>query len=192
MLIIAELSGNHNGSRARALELVRAAHAAGADAVKLQTYTADTITMDAPGACFRIQGGPWDGRRLYDLYQEAATPWEWHAELFAEAQRLGLICFSTPFDPTAVDFLEDLGVPWHKVASFEVVDIPLLQRLAATRKPVIMSTGMASAAEIDEAVATLRQGAQAAASATTRACASMCSAGCRPRCARAAARSWRC
>ena len=158
VLIIAELSGNHNGSRARALELVRAAHAAGADAVKLQTYTADTITMDAPGACFRIQGGPWDGRRLYDLYQEAATPWEWHAELFAEAQRLGLICFSTPFDPTAVDFLEDLGVPWHKVASFEVVDIPLLQRLAATRKPVIMSTGMASAAEIDEAVATLRQG----------------------------------
>jgi pseudaminic acid synthase len=158
VLIIAELSGNHNGSRARALELVRAAHAAGADAVKLQTYTADTITMDAPGDCFHIRGGPWDGRRLYELYQEASTPWEWHAELFAEAQRLGLICFSTPFDPTAVDFLEALGVPWHKVASFEVVDIPLLQRIAATRKPVIMSTGMASAEEIDEAVATLRQG----------------------------------
>lgn len=158
VLVIAELSGNHNGSRERALELVRAAHAAGADAVKLQTYTADTITMDAPDPCFQITSGPWAGRRLHDLYREAATPWEWHAELFAEARRLGLICFSTPFDPTAVDFLEGLDVPWHKVASFEVVDIPLLQCIAATRKPVIMSTGMATADELDEAVATLRSG----------------------------------
>ena len=158
VLVIAELSGNHNGSLARARELVLAAKAAGADAVKLQTYTADTITMDAPGEWFRISGGPWDGRRLYDLYQEASTPWEWHAELFAEARRLGLMCFSTPFDATAVDFLEGLDAPWYKVASFEVVDLPLLCRIAATRKPVIMSTGMASAAEIDEAVATLREG----------------------------------
>jgi pseudaminic acid synthase len=157
-LIIAELSGNHNGSLERARELVRAAHAAGVDAVKLQTYTADTITMDAPGEWFAIRGGPWDGRRLHDLYREAATPWEWHAELFAEARSLGLAVFSTPFDPTAVDFLESLGVPWHKVASFEVVDLPLLQRIAATRKPVIMSTGMANAQEIGEAVDTLRAG----------------------------------
>ena len=158
MVVIAELSGNHNGSKARALELVHAAKEAGADVVKLQTYTADTITMDAPGDWFTIHGGPWDGRRLYDLYGEASTPWEWHADLFAEATRLGLLCFSTPFDPTAVDFLESLAVPWYKIASFEVVDIPLLQRVAATRKPVIMSTGLASGAEIDEAVATLRAG----------------------------------
>ena len=156
VLIIAELSGNHNGDRGRALELIHAAHAAGADAVKLQTYTADTITMDAPGDWFTIHGGPWDGRRLYDLYREASTPWEWHADLFAEARRLGLICFSTPFDPTAVHFLEQLEVPWYKVASFEVVDVPLLHCIAATRKPVIMSTGMASRAEIEEAVAVLR------------------------------------
>jgi pseudaminic acid synthase len=156
--VIAELSGNHNGSKARALELIHAAQESGADAVKLQTYTADTITMNAPGEWFTIRGGPWDGRRLYDLYGEAATPWAWHEDLFAEARRLGLRCFSTPFDPTAVDFLEALEVPWYKVASFEVVDIPLLQRVAATRKPVIMSTGLASAAEIDEAVATLRDG----------------------------------
>ena len=157
-LIIAELSGNHNGSLDRARELVRAAHGAGVDAVKLQTYTADTITMDAPGEWFAIRGGPWDGRRLHELYREAATPWEWHAELFAEARQLGLEVFSTPFDPTAVDFLETLKVPWHKVASFEVVDLPLLQRIAATRKPVIMSTGMANEQEIGEAVDTLRAG----------------------------------
>lgn len=156
--VIAELSGNHNGDKARAIALLRAAKAAGADAVKLQTYTADTITMDAPGPWFAINDGPWAGRRLHDLYAEASTPWAWHAELFAEAARLGLPCFSTPFDPTAVDFLESLGCPCYKVASFEVVDIPLLQRVAATRKPVIMSTGMASLAEIDLAVRTLRDG----------------------------------
>ena len=156
--IVAELSGNHNGSLARALELVAAAKAAGADAVKLQTYTADTITMDAPGEWFAIRGGPWDGRRLHELYQEAATPWEWHAELFAVARRLGLGCFSTPFDPTSVDFLEQLGCPLYKVASFEVVDLPLIARIAATGKPVVMSTGMASLPEIAAAVQTLRRG----------------------------------
>ncbi|HYE06120.1 MAG TPA: pseudaminic acid synthase [Planctomycetota bacterium] len=158
VVVIAELSGNHNGDRARAIALLRAAKRAGADAVKLQTYTADTLTMDAPGPWFRIEGGPWHGRRLYDLYQEASTPWEWHEELFAEAAHLGLPCFSTPFDPTSVDFLERLGCPFYKVASFEIVDIPLLTRVAATRKPVVMSTGMASLAEIDLAVRTLRAG----------------------------------
>lgn len=156
--VVAELSGNHNGDKGRAIALLRAAKEAGADAVKLQTYTADTITMDAPGPWFAIQDGPWAGRRLHDLYAEASTPWSWHAELFAEAARLGLPCFSTPFDPTAVDFLEALGCPFYKVASFEVVDIPLLQRVAATGKPVVMSTGMASLAEIDLAVRTLRSG----------------------------------
>jgi N-acetylneuraminate synthase len=155
-LVVAELSGNHNGRLERALALVRAAAEARADAVKLQTYTADTITMDAPGPWFRIEEGPWKGRTLHDLYREASTPWEWHPALFAEARRLGLVCFSTPFDPTAVDFLESLGCPLYKVASFEVVDIPLLERIGATRKPVVMSTGMASEAEIDLAARTLR------------------------------------
>lgn len=158
VFIIAELSGNHNGSKDRALELVRAAKDAGADAVKLQTYTADTITMDGDHPCFKITKGPWAGRTLHDLYQEASTPWEWHADLFAEARRLGLCCFSTPFDATAVDFLESLNVPLHKIASLEIVDIPLIKRVAATRKPVIMSTGMATLDEIDLAVKTLREG----------------------------------
>jgi pseudaminic acid synthase len=152
------MSGNHNGSKDRAMELIRAAKSAGADAVKLQTYTADTITMDAEGDWFMIKGGPWNGRRLHELYGEASTPWEWHADLFEEARTLGMMCFSTPFDPTAVEFLETLHVPLYKVASFEVVDIPLLQRVAATRKPVIMSTGMASEVEIIEALETLRNG----------------------------------
>jgi pseudaminic acid synthase len=156
--VVAELSGNHNGDLERAIALIRAAKDAGADAVKLQTYTADTITMDAPGEWFAIKGGPWDGRRLYELYQEASTPWAWHERLFTEARALGLACFSTPFDPTSVAFLEQLGCPLYKVASFEVVDIPLLACIAATRKPVIMSTGMATLAEIDLAVRTLRQG----------------------------------
>ena len=158
VVVVAELSGNHNGDKDRAIALLRAAKDVGADAVKLQTYTADTITMDAPGPWFGISEGPWAGRRLYDLYQEAATPWDWHADLFAEAARLGLPCFSTPFDPTAVEFLESLACPCYKVASFEIVDIPLLQQVAATRKPVIMSTGMANLAEIDLAVRTLRTG----------------------------------
>ncbi len=157
--IIAELSANHLQSIERARELVAAAHASGADAVKLQTYTPDTMTLDCRSELFAVGHGTiWEGRNLYDLYREAHTPWEWHAELKVEAERRGLVFFSTPFDHTAVDFLEDLGVELYKVASFEVVDIPLLRRIAATSKPVIMSTGMASLAEIDEAVRTLRQG----------------------------------
>lgn len=155
-ILVAELSGNHNGSKARALELVHAAKEAGADAVKLQTYTADTITLDCDRPEFRISGGPWDGRRLYELYQEASTPWAWHADLFAEAARLGLPCFSTPFDDSAVDFLEGLGCGLYKVASFEVPDIPLIERIARTGKPVVMSTGMASRDEVAAAVAALR------------------------------------
>jgi pseudaminic acid synthase len=154
---IAELSGNHNGSLARAIELIKAAAAAGADAVKLQTYTADTITIDAPGPWYAIADGPWAGRRLHELYREASTPWEWHPALFAAARDAGLPCFSTPFDPSAVDFLETLECPAYKVASFEVVDIPLLERIGQTRKPVVMSTGMANLAEIAQAVAALRR-----------------------------------
>ena len=157
-LIIAELSGNHNGDIGRARELIAAAADAGVDAVKLQTYTADTLTMKSNNPCFLIQGGPWDGHHLYDLYQEAATPWEWHEDLFIEAEKHNLLCFSTPFDPTAVDFLEKLGAPIHKVASFEITDIPLLNEIAATQKPVICSTGMANLSEIDEAVRILRTG----------------------------------
>src|SRR5580704_11564525 len=156
--VVAELSANHSGSLEVALDLVRAAHAAGADAVKLQTYTADTLTIRSDRPEFRIAGGTlWDGRTLYDLYQEAATPWEWHADLFAEAQRLGMDCFSTPFDATAVDFLEQFNPPAHKIASFELVDLALLRRVAAARRPVILSTGMATLEEITEAVATLRE-----------------------------------
>lgn len=157
-LIIAELSGNHNGNRGRAIELLRVAHQCGADVVKLQTYTADTITMDAPGDWFRIGHGPWSGRRLHELYNEASTPWAWHAELITEADRLGLPWFSSPFDPTAVEFLLELGCPVFKVASFEVVDIPLLECIARTGRPVIMSVGMSTLAEIDTALRTLRRG----------------------------------
>ncbi len=156
--VVAELSGNHNGSLDRAMELVYQAKYAGADAIKLQTYTAETITMDAPGPWFEIQEGPWKGRRLYDLYKEASTPWEWHQELFTLAKSLGMHCFSTPFHPYGVAFLETLDCPTYKVASFEVVDIPLLECIAKTGKPVIMSTGMASQDEIDLAVATLLRG----------------------------------
>ena len=156
-IIVAEVSANHNQSVERAEAIIRAAADAGADAVKLQTYTADTLTIPCDNEYFRIKGTLWKGRTLYDLYQEAYTPWEWHPRLMQLANDLGMACFSTPFDATAVDFLESLNVPCHKVASFELVDIPLLRKIATTGKPVIMSTGMASLAEIDEAVRTLRE-----------------------------------
>jgi N-acetylneuraminate synthase len=154
--IIAELSANHNQDYGRAEELIHAAKDAGADAVKLQTYTPDTMTIDCNAEHFRIKGTIWEGRTLYDLYQEAYTPWEWQPKLMEVASSLGIPLFSTPFDNTAVDFLEEMGVPAYKVASFELVDIPLIQCIAATGKPMIMSTGMATLDEIEEAVTAAR------------------------------------
>jgi pseudaminic acid synthase len=157
--IIAELSANHGQRLEAAMQLVEAAAESGADAVKLQTYRPDTITIDCDNEYFQIdRGTQWDGQTLYQLYRSAYTPWEWHGTLMQRARELGMDCFSSPFDSTAVDFLESLEVPAYKVASFELVDIPLLRHIGATRKPVIVSTGMASLEEIETAVATLRAG----------------------------------
>ncbi len=157
-LIIAELSGNHNQSLDRAMEIVELAAAAGAHALKLQTYTADTMTIDLAEREFFIsdKNSLWQGESLYQLYEKAHTPWDWHAPIFDRCRELGMIGFSTPFDATAVDFLESLDVPCHKIASFENIDLPLIARVAQTGKPIIMSTGMATIAEIDEAVRTAR------------------------------------
>jgi pseudaminic acid synthase len=156
--IVAEMSGNHDGDLDKALAIVRASAQAGAHAIKLQTYTADTITLDVDTEAFRISSGHelWAGRRLYDLYQQAHTPWQWHAPIFELARDLGLAAFSSPFDPTAVDFLESLDVPCYKIASSEIVDLPLVRLAAATGKPIIISTGMASVGEIDAAVRAAR------------------------------------
>ncbi len=151
--MVAELSGNHNQSYDRAVQLIEAAKEAGADAVKLQTYTADTITIDSNSDLFKLKGTLWSGKTLYEVYQEAYTPWEWQPDLKATANRLGMACFSTPFDDTSIAFLEKMNVPAYKVASSEITDIPLLECIAETGKPVIISTGMASLGEIDEAVA---------------------------------------
>jgi pseudaminic acid synthase len=158
--LIAEMSGNHNQSIERALEIVDAAAESGADAIKLQTYTAETMTLDLRTEHFVINdpNSLWCGRQLYELYEEAHTPWEWHAQLMERARDRGMHCFSTPFDFTAVDFLETLDVPAYKVASFENTDLPLIEKVAATGKPVIISTGMATVAEIGEAVAAARRG----------------------------------
>ncbi|MCB2078720.1 MAG: pseudaminic acid synthase [Novosphingobium sp.] len=152
--LIAEMSGNHNHSLDRAMEIIDAAARAGADAVKLQTYTAETMTLniDAPGFVIDDPNSLWNGRQLYDLYDEAHTPWDWHAPLIERAASHGMHCFSTPFDATAVDFLESLNVVAYKIASFEMTDIPLIRKVAATGKPMIISTGMASVAEIGQSV----------------------------------------
>lgn len=157
VFIIAELSANHNGNLDQAIETIKAAARCGADAIKLQTYTADTITLDSEMEDFTIKGGTlWDGRKLYDLYQEAYTPWEWHEELFRIAKEEGLVCFSSPFDKSAVDFLENLNVPMYKIASFEITDIPLIEYTAGKMKPMIISTGIAGYEDIDLAVRTCR------------------------------------
>lgn len=150
--IIAEMSANHNGRIENAFEIIRKAKDCGADAVKMQTYTPDTITLNSNDPDFVIEGGLWDGRTLYDLYEEAHTPWDWHKDLFDYARKIGITIFSSPFDYTAVDFLESLNAPAYKIASCEVVDLPLIRYVAKTGKPMIISTGMANAQEIEEAI----------------------------------------
>lgn len=157
VFIIAELSANHNGSLETAIETIRAAKRAGADCVKLQTYTADTITIDSQKDDFLVKGTIWDGKNLYQLYQEAFTPWEWHKEIFKIAKEESLICFSSPFDKTAVDFLEKLDVPAYKIASFEITDIPLIEYVASKGKPIIISTGIAECEDIELALQACRK-----------------------------------
>lgn len=156
--VIAELSANHNGKFETALRIVEEAKKAGADAVKLQTYTADTITLNCDTEDFKIRGGLWDGRTLYELYEEAHMPWDWHKPLFDHARKVGITIFSSPFDNTAIDLLEDLNAPAYKIASFEAVDLPLIKYAASTGKPMIISTGMADAEEIQEAIDAAREG----------------------------------
>jgi N-acetylneuraminate synthase len=154
--VIAEVSANHGQNFDEAIRIIDAAKAAGVDAVKLQTYTPDTITIDSDAEPFRIKGTIWNGRKLHELYREAYTPWEWQPKLMQHAAELGLHCFSSPFDHTAVDFLESLNPPAYKIASFEMIDVPLIRRVAATGRPMIISTGMATLSEIEEAVKTAR------------------------------------
>jgi pseudaminic acid synthase len=153
VFIIAELSANHNGSLETAIETIRAAKRAGADAIKFQTYTADTLTLDVKNDDFKIKGGTlWDDKYLYDLYKDAYTPWDWHQQLFEVAKEEGLVCFSSPFDKSAVDFLEKLNVPAYKIASFEITDIPLIEYVASKGKPIIISTGIAEIEDIETAL----------------------------------------
>lgn len=154
--IIAELSANHNGSKQTALDSIRAAKCAGADAIKIQTYTADTLTLNCNKLDFRVGKGLWEGETFYSLYQKAYTPWEWHEEIFRVAREEGLVCFSTPFDKTAVDLLEDLNNPIYKIASFEITDIPLIKYIASKHKPIILSTGIAMEEDIQLALDTIR------------------------------------
>lgn len=155
--IVCELSANHNGNLERALKMIEVAAATGADAIKIQTYTPDTLTIDSEVGDFKIDGGPWGGRTLYDLYRQTYTPYEWHPQLFARAREIGITLFSTPFDESAVELLASLDSPAYKIASFEVVDLPLIARVAREGKPMILSTGMADLGEIDSAVKTVRE-----------------------------------
>lgn len=156
--VIAELSANHNGKLETALRIIEEANKAGADALKLQTYKPNTITLNCDSEDFKIKGGLWNGRTLYDLYEEAHMPWDWHKPLFDRARKLGITIFSSPFDNTAIDLLEDLNAPAYKIASFEAVDLPLIKYAASTGKPMIISTGMADAEEITEAIEAAREG----------------------------------